>query len=159
VSEEQGLSADRIRDLLYYDPDTGTFVRRESRGGMRKGSNAGCIGANGYLRVRVDGKNYLCHRLAWLYVFGRWPVDQIDHINGIRSDNRIVNLRECSNAENHKNRRANKNGNGTLGASWHKNMGKWQSQIGVNGKKIYLGYFDTKEEAHTAYLEAKKQFH
>lgn len=153
------IQADRLRELLDYDPGTGVFVRRKNLGGIHKGSNAGSISREGYLRIQLDGKKYLCHRLAWLYIYGRWPIDQLDHINGIRSDNRIENLRECSNSENSQNVRAHKDGAGMLGATWDKRCGKWLSQICVNGKKIFLGRFDAQEKAHSAYLKAKYQYH
>lgn len=150
----------RLRELVLYDAATGVFINRITRGrGAIAGSVAGWKHCAGYLSIRIDGRAYLCHRLAWLYVRGVWPIDQIDHINGIRTDNRIANLRECSNAENCQNMRPHRDGAGLLGASWEKRCGKWQSGIGIGGKRVHLGYYATREEAHAAYLQAKQERH
>lgn len=147
------VTASVARDLLDYEPRTGGFTRRST------GRRADTKHNAGYLCVSVCGRLYLSHRLAWLYVHGEWPADQIDHINGDRADNRINNLRECTNAQNCQNVRAHRDGCGLLGASLEKRSGRWQSGIGVGGKRFHLGYFATKEEAHAAYLEAKQNLH
>ena len=152
----------RLRELFSYDPDTGIFTRRTSGGGAKAGSVAGHAAYDGYVYIQADGKRYSAHRLAWLFVHGRWPAEQTDHINGIRSDNRIANLREASNTENQQNRHRAPTKNvscGLLGASWHKGGKCWQSRITMHGKKIHLGNFGTAEEAHAAYLKAKVRLH
>jgi len=146
------LTAQRLMELLHYEPTTGQFA-------WRTGRAAGSVHSAGYLEVRVDGNLYLCHRLAWLYVHGDWPAAQIDHINRTRTDNRIANLRECTNQLNCQNVRAHRDGSGLLGTSWEKRRGKWQAGIGINGKRIFLGYHSTREEAHAAYLQAKRELH
>lgn len=155
-----GLTQQRLRTLLSYEPETGDFrwlVNKSSR--ARAGSAAASRHNAGYLAVRIDGTAYLLHRLAWLYVHGRWPQDQVDHINGDRADNRLVNLRECSNAENCQNVRPHRDGAGTLGVSLDKRRGRWQAGIGINGERRFLGYFATKEEAGAAYRAAKARLH
>lgn len=147
------LAADRLRTLFAYDEATGLFIRRSS------GQTAGHKHSAGYLSIGIDGRAYLCHRIAWLYVHGEFPVDQIDHINGNRADNRIANLRQCSNAENCQNVRPHRDGAGLLGTSWEKRRGKWQAGIGINGKRIHLGYYASREDAHAAYLQAKQERH
>lgn len=113
------------------------------------------------MQISLDGRLYLSHRLAWLYAFGEWPPDQIDHVNGVREDNRLCNLRKASNAENMQNQRRAKPGNksGLLGARFNRRDGRWRSDITTSGKRVFLGQFDTAQEAHRAYLAAKAEAH
>ena len=138
-----------LRELLDYSPDTGIFVWRVSIGAARAGTVAG-TSCRGYCRIMVFGKRYSAHRLAWLFVHGEWPKLQIDHINGKRSDNRIANLREATNAEN---------GQNQLGRGVSRSGKRWEARIRLGGPQIRLGSFDTQEEAHAAYLAAKLALH
>ena len=132
----------RLKNLLHYDIDTGVFTRRNKFRNLAAGSVVGCVGADGYMQCSLDNKMYKMHRLAWLYVHDRWPTDQIDHINNIRADNRLINLREVSCAENHQNRaRRTKNSSSYLGVGWHKRDRCWQAHIEINGKRHHLGYY------------------
>lgn len=154
------LTAQRLREVLHYCPDTGVFtwlVRVAYR--INVGRAAGSINAHGYTHIRLDNTVYLAHRLAWLYVFGVWPVSHIDHINGVRGDNRISNLRDVSASVNGQNRkRAQSNSSsGALGAYRFKT--RWASSIYVSGKTRHIGYFSSAEEAHAAYLRAKRLLH
>lgn len=154
------LTQSRLKELLHYCPDTGVFTWQRARQGVRVGCVAGGIGGEGYRSIRVDGRNYLAHRLAWLYVYGEWPKDQIDHINGVKDDNRIANLREATNAENNQNlamRSSNKSG--FVGVHWHSRDRKWHANIRINMKRKFLGRFNTPESAHAAYLAAKAELH
>jgi hypothetical protein len=157
------LGAERLRELLDYDPLTGVFtwrVRLSNRAPV--GSSPRRKAITGYMRVRVGGRLYLAHRLAWLHVHGKWPDDEIDHINGDRADNRIANLRDVNSRQNKENRRAAQSNNkscGLLGATWRKNERKWAGQITVRGRISHLGYFDSAEEAHAAYIAAKRVHH
>ena len=154
------LTQERLKELLDYDPETGVFVRKASRGTAKAGSVAGCMYNTGYIMIRIDSKDYTAHRLAWLYVYGCWPTNQIDHINRVKDDNRLCNLREATQSENNWNVGKYKNNkSGLTGVSWHNSTKKWQAQISVNGKLIYLGLFDTPEEGHAAYLKAKAAHH
>jgi len=131
-----------LKKLLNYDENTGIFTRRISlHGKVKVGDIAGTIANDGYCHIRVDSKRYQAHRLAWLYVHGEWPTNQIDHINGIRNDNRIANLREATRSENQQNRKtSNYNStSGYLGVSVNKDA--YTSYIRLNGKIIYLGRF------------------
>ena len=95
------LTAERLRELLNYDPDTGEFRRCTSRGGAAAGTLAGCPGGPGSYRIiRVDRVIFLAHRLAWLHSYGVWPTKDIDHIDGDKTNNRIANLREATRAQN-----------------------------------------------------------
>lgn len=155
------ITADELRRLLAYDPDTGVFVWmvRPARR-VTVGAVAGCTDAKGYRSIQIDGTQYYAHRLAWLHVHGVLPVADIDHINGDRSDNRMCNLRAATRVENSANRGANRNNtSGHKGVSWHKRDLKWRAKIAVGGIHRHLGYFDTAKEAHAAYCEAAKNIH
>jgi hypothetical protein len=158
------LTAERLRELLAYDPETGELYWRVRRPGrLKPGEPAGYAhNTIGYRYISVDGQNYLAHRLVWLHVHGRWPAEQIDHINGARSDNRLDNLRECSNAENSQNMHKSRGSNTHIGvvyASRQKRRKKWSARIRTNGRSIHLGWFLTEEEALAARTEAKARFH
>ena len=149
-----------IRGLLSYDPETGVFRWLKGGHGIVSGAAAGAIGGGGYLQFRIDGRKHYAHRLAWLYVYGRWPEDQIDHINGIRSDNRIANLREATRAENQQNRAIQRNStSGAIGVNWHKRNKKWRAEIKKHGKRTHVGYFDSIEDAVAARIKAKAEIH
>jgi len=136
-----------LKAILNYNPNTGIFTWVESNN--RKivaGSVAGskCI-INGYIKLKLNGFNYPAHRLAWLYVYGCFPAGEIDHINHIRDDNRIINLRDVSLAINAKNLSMYKcNVTQVTGVTWHKTNKRWQAQIGVDDKGVHLGSFTDK---------------
>lgn len=147
------ITAQELRERLDYDPVSGVFRWKTSASNrIRVGSTAGCINTIGYCQIYIGSKPYLAHRLAWLHVFGAWPDGVIDHINGNRSDNRICNLREATRAQNNANARVRSdNTSGLKGVSpLH---GRWAAQAGG----VYLGLFDTPEEAHAAYVAAAKE--
>ena len=143
------LTAERLRQLLSYEPTTGKFLCLIQRSGpRRKGSEAGYVQNNGYSVIRLDGKLYKAHRLAWLYVYGKFPIEFIDHANGQKSDNRISNLRECNKRQNNSNVTKRKNNkSGFKGVYWSQKHNVWECRIRVKGKGIYLGGFDDKYEA------------
>ena len=155
------ISAERLRELLDYDPETGIFIRRITTSNRSpKGSTAGRNNGNGYLRIMIDGYTDYAHRLAWFYVYGKWPEGEIDHIDGNGRNNAISNLRDGTHAENSQNlslRSTNKSG--AIGVSWAKNIQRWEAYICVNYKKKCLGYFDDPQEARATYLKAKKETH
>lgn len=157
AAAETVLTASRLRDLLSYDPDTGVFVWRIHHRPKMPGDRAGGSG-HGYIQIRLDGRLYYAHRLAWLYVNGEWPPEQIDHINGDGTDNRIINLRACSNDENQKNLGLRKtNSSGLTGVRWDRQRQKWAAHIRVDGKVTQLGRFNSKEHAHAAYLQRRSE--
>lgn len=160
MKERQDLTAERLRQLLHYDPETGVFTRPVRVSNCRIGKQAGCLRPDGYRYIGIDGDRYMAHRLAWLYATGQWPAVQIDHINGDRADNRFVNLREATNAENQRNsKRRSDNTSGFKGVHWRRHTGKWLAQIGHNGRLVYLGLFPTAKMAHAAYCEAARRLH
>ena len=155
------LTQERLQELLSYDPDTGIFTNLKSRGTAKIGSVAGTKNSIGYVCIQIDSKKYLAHRLAWLYVHGNFPEKYLDHMNEIRDDNRIINLRLATNQENQHNRSSAKQDgtSGYLGVGWHKQHGKWIARIQLNGRRKHLGLFNTAEEASKAYVTAKRKLH
>jgi hypothetical protein len=155
------LSAERLRELLDYDPETGVFRWKavSSKNQVRVGDVAGCVETNGYRRIRVYGRAYQAHRLAWLHVYGRWPVGEIDHINGAKDDNRISNLREATRSENLQNQRRATRGSKTGFLGVYPSFGKFGAQIMLAGKTRHIGTFETAEQAHAAYVRAKRELH
>jgi hypothetical protein len=155
------LTQERLKELLHYDVETGIFTWAVKRCNVQKGDVAGTPRNASYVQIRVDGSAYLAHRLAWLYVHGVWPKNEIDHINGIRSDNKIKNIREATRVQNGQNERKARRGarSGYLGAAWSERSKKWIARISVDGKQIYLGRFQDPGSAHAAYVSAKRKFH
>ena len=140
------IKHDRLLELLEYNPDTGIFIWKVNRKRLAKaGSIAGSINGKGYIQISVDGKLYLAHRLAWFYCFQEWPENIIDHINGIKSDNRLDNLQDVTQNKNIQ------KGSQKLSSSGFRNVrkvcNKYQAHIKVNGKTIHLGMFDSGQEA------------
>ena len=156
------ITAETLRALLAYDPDTGIFRWMVSRGNRIKvGAAAGTVSSNGYIVIRVDGTRFKAHRLAWLYTHGVMPTHDIDHLNRVKADNRIANLRDVSRSMNLQNqtRPRTDNTSGYLGVSWYKASKRWSAQLRVSGRNQHLGYFSNPEAAHAAYLAAKLRFH
>lgn len=166
------LTAERLRELLQYDPETGLFTwRADAYGGFRRsvliraaGSTAGCRRADGRSLIRVDGRLYLAYRLAWLYVNGCWPAEHVDHIDGNPSNDAIANLRAVDERTNQQNKRiANRSKQSCrlMGVFSNKRnkTSPWRACISVDGKFKQLGVFKTQEEAHAAYLDAKRKHH
>ncbi|MFC0666224.1 HNH endonuclease [Azotobacter chroococcum] len=154
------LESSRLRELFDYNAETGVFIRKvRTTNNVKVGQVAGCIRPDGYLGIYVDNQSYQAHRLAWLYVHGRWPDGQIDHINGIRTDNRIANLRDVSHVENGRNQRlARNNTSGVNGIHWFKRRNKWRVEITVDRKKRHIGYFENLEDAVAARKAAEQSF-
>ena len=119
-----------------------------------KGSKAGTLHKKtGYVRIKILGRSYRAHRLAWLIMYGSFPPDHIDHINGVKHDNRIINLRAVTHAENNRNRALDiRNKSGYTGIAYNKKTNKWIARIGGTRKRVYLGSFDNLEDA----IEARR---
>ena len=155
------LTQKRLKELLDYDPETGEFKWKIARQRVKIGTIAGSLDTRGYRQITVDSIRYYTHRLVWLYVNGKWPPNDMNHINGVKDDNRLANLREATRSETMQNQRCVRisNKSGFLGVSWHKRRECWMACIGINGKRQKLGCFDNAEEAHAAYLKAKAELH
>ena len=157
MAAKNDITADRVRELLEYDPATGLFEWRVARANVKVGQRTGCLNSGGYRYIGIDNRLYKAHRLAWLYVYGRWPANDIDHINGVRDDNRIANLREATRSQNIANARGTrKNKSGFKGAYFLKRERKWLACITVCGKRQHIGLFTTAAGAHAAYVKAAK---
>lgn len=150
------ITLERLKELLEYDPETGIFLWiGKSNTKTIIGTVAGTTDVNGYVRVQIDRVKYLLHRLAWLYTHGAWPSEFIDHINGIRNDNRISNLREANSTQNNRNAKLNsRNASGYKGVGYIRKLKKYAARIYIKGKCIYIGFFDTPLEASKAYEAA-----
>lgn len=162
---ERILDQNTLREILDYDPESGVFTwrNREDLGPWWNdkfaGKRAGCLW-NGYTGIRVNGRNYRAHRLAWLHVHGIWPAGQLDHINRDKQDNRIVNLREATASQNKANTEAYlKNPSGLKGVFRLKSNGRFLAQISVNGKTQYLGRYNDPVDAALAYDMAARRLH
>lgn len=154
------LTQERLHEVLDYSPFTGDFVWKVQRGLEKAGVLAGSVSRTGYLVIHIDRKRYRSHRLAWLYVHGKWPNGTIDHIDGDKMNNRIGNLREATVAENNKNRRlSSANTTGYKGVSYDAINKRFRAGICVGGKNKNLGRFDSAEAAHKAYKEASLKYH
>lgn len=147
------LTADRLREMLIYDPSSGIFIWRLNRRRVRAGDVAGSVNHDGYVRIKVLGAQYFAHRLAWLYMMGEWPVDEIDHKDRKRANNQWSNLRETDHSGNMRNR-VLVNSSECLGVSLRQN-GRWQSRIRYQGVRRHLGTFDTQQDAIKAYMDAR----
>lgn len=154
------ITAQYLRDILNYDQDTGIFRWSKQRPRIKVGDIAGTPAAKGHVAIKIDGSSYKAHRLAWLYMTGTWPKDQIDHINRIPDDNRYSNLCECNTAENCQNQGLRKNNtSGYQGVSFHKRSGEWRAMININGRATVIGSFADAETAGAAYMAAKRRHH
>jgi hypothetical protein len=148
------INQNDLKTILHYDSETGVFTRK------RTNKITGCVTPRGYVYIGINGKQIFAHRLAWLYVYGIMPPEQVDHINRNRSDNRISNLRLCNNIENGQNSKLRSdNKSGFKGVSWEKNRKKWQVYVYINKRGKFFGYFDDLYEANLVATNARKKFH
>lgn len=154
------ITADRLRELVHYCPETGIFTHLQSRGRVKARAIAGC-NSNGYTVIRLDKILYPAHRLAWLYVHDRIPNGDVDHIDGNKSNNQISNLRDVDRSTNLQNQKCASSRNkssGLLGVNKREN-GTFRSYIQIDGKYVSLGTFKYAQDAHEAYLTAKRIHH
>lgn len=149
ANEYMANNAECLRQTWAYDIETGKFTRRVKSGRWAAGSEVGTIHHTGYVKMLFDGKQYLAHRLAWLYVYGEWPSGQLDHINRDKTDNRIANLRVATSAQNNANRVTSAPISGKRGV--YPAGEKFRARIMVDGYARHLGCFDSPSEASAAY--------
>ena len=155
------LTQTRLRVLLDYDPETGIFLWKTSEGAKKAGTRAGALKGHGYRLIRVSGVFHYEHRLAFLWMNGELPPQQVDHVNGNRADNRWDNLRLATNAENAWNQPVSSRSRSGVKGVWRTaaEPRRWQSQIQIHGHRICLGSFRTREKAAAAYQAAAKRLH
>ena len=151
-----------LKEFLDYDPESGVFTWKNVKKfahAIKVGDVAGSVN-KGYVRIKFNKKSYPAHRVAWFFVYGKLPSNYIDHINGIKHDNRICNLRDVTQTENNRSiTMPRHNKSGYVGVSWNKHAAKWAAVIRVDSKNRHLGLFLDPEQAHLAYLKAKAEFH
>ena len=155
------LTYEQAHELLSYDPLTGVFRWKKPGYPRRPDLVAGTLAQNGYMVIKVNQRRLAAHRLAWLLSYQEWPAGEVDHIDGDRANNCLSNLREVTragNCENQRRARADST-TGVLGAFWEPRRGRFFSRIGVSHKTVFLGYYNTAEDAHQAYLQAKRRLH
>jgi hypothetical protein len=153
---DKTLTAEKVRQMLDYNPETGALHWKIGGGNRVIGKAAGTPHSKGYVAIGLCGKYHKAHRLVWLHVTGKWPSGELDHINFCRNDNRIENLRVVTRAENTGHRAGPRKGNktGFLGVS--RSGSRFIARATVNGEEQYLGTFPTPETAHAAYRQAKQ---
>lgn len=155
----QEITAEYARSRLIYEPETGVIRRRESTSKGPSGEILGWIDRHGYRCIRISRSIFRAHRLAWLITHGKWPEGEIDHINRIKHDNRLENLRDVSHRQNLSNRNFGSGIPGrratARGYSWEPEKQRYRAQIRVGKKVIKLGRFSTEHEAHAAFLDAR----
>lgn len=152
------LTQNKLKELLNYDPESGVFSwKLTPTNSVKVGASAGSL-SHGYIRIMVDGKHYHAHRLAFLWMEGYFPENDVDHINRIKDDNRWCNLREVSRSCNIRNTgNPSTNTSGVKGVSWNKRDNKWQTMISVKGKQHNLGYFESLDNAVFARYNKEKE--
>jgi hypothetical protein len=153
------ISHGTLKSLIHYDPETGLFTwlvdrSRQAKAGQVAGRQRPI---DRYIAIKVCGQYFLAHILAHFYMTGKWPNGETDHINGVRDDNRWVNLRFVTRAQNLLNRKTYcTNTSGHKGVGWHSKLKKWRASIQLHGKRISLGCYETKAEAAEAYRQGEK---
>ncbi|NDC49514.1 MAG: HNH endonuclease [Micrococcales bacterium] len=150
-----------LKAIFEYNPVDGVVRWNICRSNMVKGARAGCINKSGYIVVTVDSKTYRLTRLIWIYMFGHIPDDfHVDHINGNKIDNRLCNLRLVTNKQNQENRPAPRNtSSGYRGVTWHKACSKWMARICHHGKRETIGFFETADDAYSAYKQRASELY
>lgn len=152
-------SVKELKKIMTCYPDKGYCVWKERAGNYFSNKKVGWVGDRGYIRCEFLGVGYSMHRIIWLYVYGKWPSGEIDHINHIRNDNRIENLRVVSNKDNLKNKSLPKsNKSGIMGVHWLRRDKRWKVAIKIDGKTKYLGLYQKKEDAAKARKETEIKY-
>lgn len=149
-----------LNKIFKFDAESGVLVWRVSSARAQAGVVAGTVTREGYVSIGHKGTQYQAHRIVWAMHYGEWPSSDIDHINGVKSDNRISNLRLCNDIQNQRNVNKKCNGRHSKHKGVDRHKSRWRARIRTgDGKRLDLGYFHTEEEAAAAYAEAARKFH
>lgn len=162
MAKNRLITADELRQIVHYDPDTGIFTWIRPRPKIRVGQTAGYLHHIGYINIEINERIYMAHRLAWLHYYGEWPRHQIDHRDGDKTNNKIENLRDATDVENRLNRKVradNISKRKGVTKTVRNGVTKYIVRVGLNGERRYLGFFTDLDEAHRAYCEAAKRLH
>ncbi|MDR7875759.1 HNH endonuclease [Yersinia mollaretii] len=154
--KRENITPEFLISRFIYDPETGSFKRKHCSYKRLIGTDP-CFIRGGYSCISIKGNTFLSHRVAWAMSYGQWPKEFIDHINGVRNDNRLINLREATSAQNNHNVRAPvKSKTGFRGVDYMERKGKWRARIKINGKVKQIGTFNSPEDAGQAYASYAK---
>ena len=164
--KESALTQELLKEKLHYDKDTGVFTWLDvkANAGKMRGKVAGCLLTTGYSTIgftlpKANSRRFLAHRLAWLYEHGEFPKGSLDHINHVKTDNRIKNLRIATQKENIRNMSmSSRNTTGHTGVCFHKHANKYVAHVRVDYKKIHLGTFENIEDAAKAAREGREHY-
>ena len=153
------LTQERLKEMLSYNSMAGEFIRIKPLKGNTLYAVVGSTNKDGYISISIDNKRYGAHNLVWLYLYGKFPDLQLDHINGVKDDNRSENLREVSHAENQKNKSLDKrNRFGYPGVREGKKLGTYRAYIGIDKAKLNLGTYKSLEEAIAVRVQAEIKY-
>lgn len=145
-----------VKSALAYDPETGILTWKVSSGSAKQGDIAASVDCHGYSKVKIKGRHFYAHRAAWIVYYGKEPIGHLDHANGIKTDNRIRNLREATRAQNQMNRSSCTS---HKGVTWNKARGKWSARCAANGHRHHIGYFNDINQAVAAYRMKASELH
>jgi hypothetical protein len=162
MKRHRNVSYARVRELFDYQPKTGKLIWLVAHGRWKRipaGTAAGTLTTANHLVVRIDGDNYLCHRVIWLWVTGKWPANEIDHRDLNGSNNKWSNLRTATHAQNNQNKKVQKNSRTKFKGVQKIISGRWRAYISIGRKFRHIGMFDTPQEARRAYLKAAKRLY
>ena len=151
----------RLKELLFFDPETGIFIWRvKPSNPVKRGSVAGHLGVLGYTLIGIDGLVYPAHRLAYLWMMGEFPPHEIDHIDGQRANNKWSNLRPVTKSQNQQNSKMRiDNTSGHKGITWNTDRQKWMARVQIGNKRHYLGIYDDLAQAVQAVKTSRSKLH